>query len=51
MKRAVDYAHDRDVSVVASAGNNGLDLADPALDGCSRLPSGLPTCSPSRRSA
>ena len=28
--------------MVASAGNDGLDLADPALDGCSRLPSGLP---------
>ncbi len=42
MKRAVEYANDRDVSVVASAGNDGLDLADPALEGCSRLPSGLP---------
>jgi subtilisin family serine protease len=42
VKRAVAYAQRRDVSVVASAGNNGLDLADPALDGCSRLPSGLP---------
>ena len=42
VKRAVEYAGDRDVSVIASAGNSGLDLADPALDGCSRLPSGLP---------
>ena len=29
VKRAVDYAHRRDVSMVASAGNNGLDLAEP----------------------
>ena len=42
VKRAVEYADDRDVSVVASAGNTGTNLADPALDGCSRLPSGLP---------
>ena len=42
VKRAVEYADDRDVSVIASAGNNGLDLASPALEGCSRLPSGLP---------
>ncbi len=42
VKRAVAYANDRDVSVIASAGNNGLDLASPALEGCSRLPSGLP---------
>ena len=42
MKRAVDYAHRRDVSIVASAGNNGLDMSDPSLEGCSRLPSGLP---------
>jgi hypothetical protein len=42
VKRAVDYAHRRDVSIVASAGNNGLDMSDPALEGCSRLPSGLP---------
>jgi len=42
VRRAVAYAQRRDVSVVASAGNNGLDLASPALDGCSRLPSGLP---------
>jgi subtilisin family serine protease len=42
VKRAVAYAHDRDVSVIASAGNDGRDLADPALQGCSRLPSGLP---------
>jgi subtilisin family serine protease len=40
--RAVEYAGKRDVSVLASAGNNGLDLADPAFQGCSRLPSGLP---------
>jgi len=40
--RAVAYARRRDVSVIASAGNDGRDLADPALDGCSRLPSGLP---------
>ena len=42
VRRAVEYAGDRDVSVVASAGNDGLDLASPALQGCSRLPSGLP---------
>ena len=42
VRRAVEYAGDRDVSVIASAGNDGRDLADPALDGCSRLPSGLP---------
>jgi lantibiotic leader peptide-processing serine protease len=40
--RAVEYAGKRNVSVLASAGNNGLDLADHALEGCSRLPSGLP---------
>jgi subtilisin family serine protease len=40
--RAVAYAQRRDVSLVASAGNNGRDITDPALDGCSRLPSGLP---------
>jgi hypothetical protein len=42
VNRAVQYAHWRDVSIVASAGNTGTDLADPALDGCARLPSGLP---------
>ena len=42
VKRAVAYAQKRDVSMVASAGNNGRDMTDPALDGCSRLPSGLP---------
>ncbi len=42
LTRAVAYAHNRDVSVVASAGNDGVNLDDPALDGCSRLPSGLP---------
>ncbi len=42
VKRAVEYAQKRNVSMVASAGNNGRDMADPALDGCSRLPSGLP---------
>ena len=42
VRRAVDYAQRRDVSMVASAGNNGRDMSDPALDGCSRLPSGLP---------
>lgn len=42
VKRAVEYADGRGVSVVASAGNTGTNLADPALDGCSRLPSGLP---------
>jgi lantibiotic leader peptide-processing serine protease len=41
VRRAVEYADDRDVSMVASAGNDGLDLASPALQGCSRLPSGL----------
>jgi hypothetical protein len=42
VKRAVAYAQRRDVSMVASAGNSGRDITDPALDGCSRLPSGLP---------
>jgi subtilisin family serine protease len=42
VSRAVRYAQRRDVTMVASAGNNGLDMADPALDRCSRLPSGLP---------
>jgi lantibiotic leader peptide-processing serine protease len=42
VRRAVDYAHRSDVSIVASAGNNGLDMADSSLEGCSRLPSGLP---------
>jgi subtilisin family serine protease len=42
VKRAVEYADDRDVSVIASAGNNGLDLEQQAAQGCSRLPSGLP---------
>ena len=42
VSRAVAYADRRDVSMIASAGNNGLDLASPALEGCSRLPSGLP---------
>ena len=41
VRRAVEYADDRDVTMVASAGNNGVDLASPALEGCSRLPSGL----------
>jgi subtilisin family serine protease len=42
VRRAVEYAHDRDVSVIASAGNNGLDLEGLRAQGCSRLPSGLP---------
>jgi lantibiotic leader peptide-processing serine protease len=42
VSRAVDYAERRNVTMIASAGNNGLDMANPALDGCSRLPSGLP---------
>jgi subtilisin family serine protease len=42
VKRATEYAERRGVTMVASAGNNGTDLANPALDGCSRLPSGLP---------
>jgi subtilisin family serine protease len=40
--RAVAYAERRNVTMIASAGNNGLDMANPAFDGCSRLPSGLP---------
>jgi lantibiotic leader peptide-processing serine protease len=42
VSRAVAYAERRNVTMIASAGNNGLDMADPAFDGCSRLPSGLP---------
>jgi subtilisin family serine protease len=42
VKRAVEYAERHDVTMIASAGNNGLDLADQALESCSRLPSGLP---------
>jgi len=42
VRRAVGYARRRDVSMVASAGNNGLDMSSPAFDGCSRLPSDLP---------
>lgn len=42
VKRAVDYAQKRDVTVVASAGNDGLDLAALREDGCTRLPSQAP---------
>jgi lantibiotic leader peptide-processing serine protease len=42
VKRALQYATGKGVSAVASAGNNGRDLADPATDGCLRLPSQLP---------
>jgi lantibiotic leader peptide-processing serine protease len=42
VKRAVAYAQRRDVSMVASAGNNGMDMTVPELEGCSRLPSDLP---------
>lgn len=42
VSRAVAYAERRNVTMIASAGNNGLDMAAPAFDGCSRLPSGLP---------
>ncbi len=40
--RAVEFAQRRGVSVVASAGNDGLDVNDPANAGCKRLPSQLP---------
>jgi subtilisin family serine protease len=39
--RAVAFAQRRGVSVVASAGNDGLDVNDPANSGCKRLPSQL----------
>jgi subtilisin family serine protease len=42
VSRAVEYAERRNVTMIASAGNNGLDMSDPAFDRCSRLPSGLP---------
>ena len=44
VSRAVEYAERRNVTMIASAGNNGLDMSDPAFDRCSRLPSGLPGC-------
>ncbi|MGH3036688.1 MAG: S8 family peptidase [Gaiellaceae bacterium] len=42
VKRAIDYAQRNDVSVVASAGNDGLDLAALRASGCMRLPSMAP---------
>jgi lantibiotic leader peptide-processing serine protease len=42
VSRAVEYAQRRNVTMIASAGNNGLDMAGDAFDRCSRLPSGLP---------
>jgi subtilisin family serine protease len=39
--RAVEFAQRRGVSVVASAGNDGIDVNDPANAGCKRLPSQL----------
>jgi len=42
VKRAIDYAQDRDVSIVASAGNDGRDLAELRDGGCMRLPSQAP---------
>jgi lantibiotic leader peptide-processing serine protease len=42
VQRAIAYAQRRDVSVVASAGNDGLDLAQLRADGCMRLPSQAP---------
>jgi lantibiotic leader peptide-processing serine protease len=42
VKRAIDYAQRSDVSVVASAGNDGLDLAALRASGCMRLPSMAP---------
>jgi subtilisin family serine protease len=42
VKRAIDYAQDRDVSVVASAGNDGRDLTELTEAGCMRLPSQAP---------
>jgi len=42
VKRAIDYAQGRDVSIVASAGNDGRDLAELRDEGCLRLPSQAP---------
>ena len=42
VKRAIDYAKRNDVSIVASAGNDGLDLAALRASGCMRLPSQAP---------
>ena len=42
VNRAVAYAQQRDVTVVASAGNDGRDLAALHADGCMRLPSQAP---------
>ena len=48
VSRAVEYAERRNVTMIASAGNNGLDMADPAFDRCqpaaeraARRPDGL----------
>ena len=42
VKRAIDFAKRNDVSIVASAGNDGLDLAALRASGCMRLPSMAP---------
>lgn len=42
VRRAIDYAQRNDVSIVASAGNDGLDLAALRESGCMRLPSQAP---------
>lgn len=39
---AVRKAHKAGVTIVASAGNNGIDMASPPAAGCARMPVGLP---------
>ena len=39
---AVRKAHKAGVTIVASAGNNGIDMANPPGAGCVRMPVGLP---------
>ena len=42
VKRAIEFAQDNNVSIVASAGNDGRDLAELTEAGCMRLPSQAP---------
>ena len=42
VSEAVGNARRSGVTIVASAGNNGIDMANPPADGCIRMPVGLP---------